>query len=988
MLFFECSSVDATPVGLVVPWHLSRLGYPQAPDAVGATHWLYEVRATHGPLSLWQVRVEEAIRAAQDRGVHALVVVTNGEQLCSHRVGPDASHWLGARLRGADVEPRPDESGWLWDNAWRQCLEVIALAQWWLDGAAGEPDRDWLQDRLAEMTLAAERVPDLGEVWQPVADTPQATLPEFGLFKADANARLVLHEGWYPSVESEAERPSVALQLRPALTLPQAGLLQAVVVDPQAGPRHIDLRERVLVATLGTSVGVVTETLDALEPRMHRVVVLHTRFEGILRDLDSLRLDLRRRSREELARDVSPRPCPCHQRLALGLCPLPRTDLTTEDDNWLFLNLLVSVLKVEQEAGAIWLSVAGGRKTMGALAYLAGSLQGVAHISHVLVSEERVRHVPIDRLHLVDLPQIPLHQVLEYVRCTAPELKGWTADSREHWEALHASTVRFLDESIRQDEARRKRIEGGRDSLQRRLANPLLPPRLHLLCEDGNVVESLGVPSVVETTLEQCDARILSDTGLASLSVAELAHTLVPTVILSEEEESSPHARFYLQSGMAVSWLHATRSAELPAVLAELLEDDPRYFTPVQTSLSLDAVEHDLLARLFAAEGLDRMEVEPFQAGFSGAKKYWVRVGGRSRPYLVKIAPVEQALSEYRNYWNFIRGHLENSAGRIELRPVRKGHLGAVAYTQAGTTERVHSFKRAILEGDERRWLPAVLACIDALHQGAVPQSMRSSLALLNPLLPVRCTGAWSGEASESTGVLFDLEPGKRKIQLLDNDHRRVNVKLSESDAHWLSDPRLRIGRHIRVRYEVSTTFEDEYNSAVSEVLTPDEGLIVSLPELDRFWESDDEIAVGNIHGDFNLENILLDDTTVWLIDFANTRRGVVLYDYAKLEIEYWTHCRARVLRQEGRLTFNQLLDAVGREYEQPGYFLQSISQEALRHGTPAAWRRVRAAYALNTLKFNGALDEPAAPLLEQRCLGRRLGLALATSLLQASPVA
>lgn len=51
---------------------------------------------------------------------------------------------------------------------------------------------------------------------------------------------------------------------------------------------------------------------------------------------------------------------------------------------------------------------------------------------------------------------------------------------------------------------------------------------------------------------------------------------------------------------------------------------------------------------------------------------------------------------------------------------------------------------------------------------------------------------------------------------------------------------------------------------------------------------------VGAIHGDFNLQNILFgseQEQVGWLIDFERAQdRGMVAYDFAKLEVEIWNH--------------------------------------------------------------------------------------------------
>ena len=55
------------------------------------------------------------------------------------------------------------------------------------------------------------------------------------------------------------------------------------------------------------------------------------------------------------------------------------------------------------------------------------------------------------------------------------------------------------------------------------------------------------------------------------------------------------------------------------------------------------------------------------------------------------------------------------------------------------------------------------------------------------------------------------------------------------------------------------------------------------------------------IHGDLNLENILVGPgDLVWLIDFASTREGHTLFDFARLEVELTTQVVAAILSHRG----------------------------------------------------------------------------------------
>ena len=131
------------------------------------------------------------------------------------------------------------------------------------------------------------------------------------------------------------------------------------------------------------------------------------------------------------------------------------------------------------------------------------------------------------------------------------------------------------------------------------------------------------------------------------------------------------------------------------------------------------------------------------------------------------------------------------------------------------------------------------------------------------------------------------------------------------------------------------------------------------------------------IHGDLNLENVLVGPgDLVWLIDFASTREGHTLFDFARLEAELTTQAVSEIFIREGYGPENmfKVLDAleVRREPE----------EDALRHAyglldaTRLVARRLLVDTAhgdeldlslylayLGTLKFSNLDELPSAPL-------------------------
>jgi hypothetical protein len=120
----------------------------------------------------------------------------------------------------------------------------------------------------------------------------------------------------------------------------------------------------------------------------------------------------------------------------------------------------------------------------------------------------------------------------------------------------------------------------------------------------------------------------------------------------------------------------------------------------------------------------------------------------------------------------------------------------------------------------------------------------------------------------------------------------------------WLSDdfPRNAVGRVRASRMDLLRAYVGGYD-------------LLGLPNpLEKLSEILDENVQGTrsvIHGDLNLENILVGPGgMVWLIDFATTREGHPLMDFAHLEAEIIAHVIAPQL--ENVNVFLATLDLVG----------------------------------------------------------------------------
>jgi hypothetical protein len=86
-------------------------------------------------------------------------------------------------------------------------------------------------------------------------------------------------------------------------------------------------------------------------------------------------------------------------------------------------------------------------------------------------------------------------------------------------------------------------------------------------------------------------------------------------------------------------------------------------------------------------------------------------------------------------------------------------------------------------------------------------------------------------------------------------------------------------------------------------------GLPDPLPRLPSLLNENVAGSLSTIHGDLNLENVLVGPGGfVWLIDFAQTRDGHTLYDFAHLEAEIIAHVIA--IQVTSPAEYVSLLDA------------------------------------------------------------------------------
>ena len=125
--------------------------------------------------------------------------------------------------------------------------------------------------------------------------------------------------------------------------------------------------------------------------------------------------------------------------------------------------------------------------------------------------------------------------------------------------------------------------------------------------------------------------------------------------------------------------------------------------------------------------------------------------------------------------------------------------------------------------------------------------------------------------------------------------------------------------------------------------------------------------SLSTIHGDLNLENVLVGPgNIVWLIDFATTRDGHALFDFAHLAADVIAHLVATQHAPEA------YLNALPASFTQPGgppaldllHTVHAIALRCLANPLqPQEYYLSLYATCLGALKFTN-LDQPARQLL------------------------
>ncbi len=334
--------------------------------------------------------------------------------------------------------------------------------------------------------------------------------------------------------------------------------------------------------------------------------------------------------------------------------------------------------------------------------------------------------------------------------------------------------------------------------------------------------------------------------------------------------------------------------------------------------MKLSADEKALLQSLFNRYGRLSLQGE-FLSGYSGARTFLalpIRADGRAdAATIIKIGSAESIRQEYRNYEEFVKDTLPPVTARIQHPPVttpglarsyqkssgRQGRA-AIQYTFIGRPGHTPvSLRQALLANPDPSYLQTLFETFGPnWWMQRRPYSFRLCQEY-DRMLPAHlviepASGRGKGLDGGASPYELNLQVGDpvtlRHFPFVEVRVDGQSLALRGEPApglpalrlRWngLSDPNGASGRVAATRLSILQEMAAGYDRC---------GL---ADPLERLPDLLNEMVAGSqsiIHGDLNLENILIGPGGfVWLIDFAQTREGHPLYDFAHLEAELVAH--------------------------------------------------------------------------------------------------
>jgi tetratricopeptide (TPR) repeat protein len=431
--------------------------------------------------------------------------------------------------------------------------------------------------------------------------------------------------------------------------------------------------------------------------------------------------------------------------------------------------------------------------------------------------------------------------------------------------------------------------------------------------------------------------------------------------------------------------------------------------------------------------------IKEFTVGLSGGRVLEVRPikadGTPELPTVVKLATVSMIQQEWRAYQKHIHNrlpHIASVTARPTIHPA--SGWGGLRYPMMGSGNLdIIGLRDFCLQPDVdvaliQAVLERLLRIMDnvwGFHTAAPNFAFQPSYdAVLPPKLlirPAARAGAPHTLISPRRLPLRDLQPGDTvsltgfAVQKVDRARRTVTlrvpatrpdapafgVRLSIPEAEPMPDYRSRqivdlpFGevietRESRLRAEVASLGVGVDPDALRAPLTEHLWLPNPLAALPSLLNQTRGVNVATIHGDFNLENILIDPQLgdVSLIDFANARQDHILHDLLHLESQILIHILPELIHRHQLDPALVLVDLSWRLHRaishpagdqslpehqalhKPWVMLSAIRRAARRYlfdtDDPGEYYQGLTLYLLGVLRYKN-LSQPAAPRLPKQ---------------------
>lgn len=373
-------------------------------------------------------------------------------------------------------------------------------------------------------------------------------------------------------------------------------------------------------------------------------------------------------------------------------------------------------------------------------------------------------------------------------------------------------------------------------------------------------------------------------------------------------------AGLVIGSGLCLAALVGLKPRSSLARTPELRSTNPAPQLSIECppAIRLTAEENGLLRALFAVYARLVIDRE-FLSGYSGARTFLVRPictdGLADAATIVKLGPREAIRQEWTNYEHFVQHRLPPVTARIQRAPVTipRARQAAMQYTFiADPGHQPMSLRQVLAQDPDAAWLTRLFETFGPYWwMQRRPATFRLGQEY-DRLLPPHFV--LQPQAGGHTSIVISENMDAAQLHLNPGDRVRVQpfqqVEMRSDGQSLTLTGRPAAGRPaLRLRW---LAVEAPKFTEARVIATRDSLLHAITAPFDRFDMPDplarlpallDELVSGTfsvIHGDLNLENVLVGPGgLVWLIDFAQTREGHPLYDFAHLESEIIAHLLA-----------------------------------------------------------------------------------------------